>query len=122
MAITDTIRAALESFDASSVVDILSIAVLIYLSLLLLKGTTAMSLLRGIIIMVLGAVIAAQVLNLTVLDWWRRAVLSRSRTGWTRASTGRGTGPRWGWQRGRTGSLWWFRRNRVRYRSRPMGE
>src|SRR5713101_2473901 len=72
MAITDTIRGALESFDASSVVDILSIAVLIYLSLLLLKGTTAMSLLRGIIIVVLGAVIAAQVLNLTVLDWLLR--------------------------------------------------
>ena len=72
MAITDTIRGALESFDASSVVDILSIAVLIYLSLLLLKGTTAMSLLRGIIIMVLGAVIAAQLLNLTVLDWLLR--------------------------------------------------
>src|SRR2546426_10964769 len=72
MAITDTIRGALESFDASSVVDILSIAVLIHRALRLLKGTTAMSLLRGIIIVVLGPVIAAQLLNLTVLDWLLR--------------------------------------------------
>src|SRR5712692_3392493 len=72
MAIWDSIQGALDSFQPASVIDILSIAVLIYLALLLLKGTTAMSLLRGIIIVVLGAVIAAQLLNLTVLDWLLR--------------------------------------------------
>ena len=72
MAIWDVVRDALGSFNPSSAVDILSIAVLVYLALLLLKGTTAMSLLRGIIIVVLGAVIVAQVLELTVLDWLLR--------------------------------------------------
>ncbi len=69
MAVWDSIRDALRGFDAASVVDILTIAVLVYLALLLLKGTTAMSLLRGIIIVVFGAIIVAQVLELTVLDW-----------------------------------------------------
>lgn len=63
------IREAVDRFELASVVDILTIAVLIYLALLLLKGTTAMSLLRGIVIVVVGAVILAQVLDLTVLDW-----------------------------------------------------
>ncbi len=49
MAVWDSIRDALYTFGPSSVVDILSIAVLIYLGLLLLKGTTAMSVLRGIV-------------------------------------------------------------------------
>jgi len=69
VAVWDTIRDALDRFEAASVVDILSIAVLIYLALLLLKGTTAMSLLRGIVIVLVGAVILAQVLELTVLRW-----------------------------------------------------
>src|SRR6266581_95766 len=68
----NTITDSLDRFDASAVIDILSIAVLIYLALLLLKGTTAMSLLRGILIVVVGAIIAAQVLDLTVLDWLLR--------------------------------------------------
>ncbi len=72
MAITEGVRDALDSFEASSVIDILVIAILIYLALLLLKGTTAMSLLRGILIVVVGAVIVAQVLELTVLDWLLR--------------------------------------------------
>jgi diadenylate cyclase len=63
---------ALDRFTAASVIDVLAIAVVIYLSLLLLKGTTAMSLLRGIIIVVIGAVILTQALNLTVLSWLLR--------------------------------------------------
>jgi diadenylate cyclase len=65
----EMVRDALASFGPASVIDILSIAVLIYLGLLLIKGTTAMSLLRGIVIVAVGAVIAAQLLELTVLDW-----------------------------------------------------
>ncbi len=68
----DTIRDSLERFEAASVVDILTISVLIYLALLLLKGTTAMSLLRGIVMVLVGAVILASVLELTVLDWLLR--------------------------------------------------
>lgn len=69
MGVWDTVRDSLERFEAASVVDILTISVLIYLALLLLKGTTAMSLLRGIVMVVVGAVILARVLDLTVLDW-----------------------------------------------------
>jgi diadenylate cyclase len=68
----DTVRDALERFEAASVVDILTISALIYLALLLLKGTAAMSLLRGIVMVLVGAVILASVLNLTVLDWLLR--------------------------------------------------
>jgi len=50
----DSIRNAFDTFEPASIIDILSIAVLIYLALLLLKGTTAMSLLRGIVIVVVG--------------------------------------------------------------------
>ena len=63
---------ALDRFTYASIIDVIAIAVLIYLSLLLLKGTTAMSLLRGIIIVVIGAVILTQALNLTVLSWLLR--------------------------------------------------
>jgi len=65
----DSVRNASDTFGPASVIDILSIAVLIYLALLLLKGTTAMSLLRGIVIVVVGAVIIVQLLELTVLGW-----------------------------------------------------
>jgi len=71
-AVWDSVRDALATFETSSVIDILSIAVIIYLALLLLKGTTAMSLLRGILIVVVGVVILAQLLELTVLDWLLR--------------------------------------------------
>ena len=72
MPVWDSVRDAVTGFGPASVIDILSIAILIYLALLLLKGTTAMSLLRGIVIVVIAAVILAQVLNLTVLDWLLR--------------------------------------------------
>lgn len=72
MGIWDSVQGALDSFDASSVIDILSIAVVIYLVLLLLKRTTAMALLRGIVVIVIGAVVLASVLGLTVLDWMLR--------------------------------------------------
>ncbi len=72
MAIWDTVRDSLDRFEAASVIDIFTISVLIYLALLLLKGTTAMSLLRGIVMVLVGAVILASVLDLTVLDWLLR--------------------------------------------------
>lgn len=69
MGIWHSVRDALDTFGPASMIDILVIAVLIYMALLLIKGTTAMSLLRGIVMVVVGVVILAQVLNLTVLDW-----------------------------------------------------
>jgi diadenylate cyclase len=72
MGVWDTISEALDQFQASSLVDILSIAVVIYLSLLLLKGTTGMSLVRGMLIVIIGTVIVTEALNLTVLSWLLR--------------------------------------------------
>lgn len=72
MGIVDSVRDAFDGFGLASVVDILSLTLAIYLSLLLIKGTTAMSLLRGIIIVVIGAVILTEALNLTVLSWLLR--------------------------------------------------
>lgn len=72
MGLIDTIDTALNRFDAASVIDIMVITLLIYLGLLLVKGTTAMSLLRGIIIILIGAVILTEALNLTVLSWLLR--------------------------------------------------
>lgn len=69
---TTQITDALDRFTYASIIDVLAIAVVIYLSLLLIKGTTAMSLVRGIIIVVIGAVILTQALNLTVLSWLLR--------------------------------------------------
>jgi diadenylate cyclase len=65
----DSVTEALDSFGPTSVIEIFSIALLIYAGLLLLKDTTAMSLLRGIIIIVIAAVILTEALNLTVLSW-----------------------------------------------------
>lgn len=72
MGLWDMISRSLNGFEPASIIDIISIAVLIYLALLLLKGTTAMSLLRGIIIVVIGAVIITEAMNLTVLSWLLR--------------------------------------------------
>lgn len=72
MGIWGAVQNAFRDFGASSAIDILSIAALIYLVLLLLKGTTAMSLIRGALMVIVGAVILSQVLELTVLDWLLR--------------------------------------------------
>lgn len=65
----DIFREAFDRFEPSSVIDILAIAVLIYLALLLLRGTVAMTLLRGVVILVVAVVILAEVLELTVLQF-----------------------------------------------------
>jgi diadenylate cyclase len=70
--VIDHITGALDKFTAASVIDVFAIAVIIYLSLLVLKDTTAMSLLRGIIIVVIGAVVLTTALDLTVLRWLLR--------------------------------------------------
>jgi diadenylate cyclase len=70
--IWDAIEDALRDFTAASAVDILAIAVLIYLILLLLKGTVAITLLRGIVIVIVGLVVLARAMNLTVVDWLLR--------------------------------------------------
>lgn len=69
MGIVDAFKDAVESFEPASVVDILTIAVLVYVVLLLLKGTGAMSLLRGIVILLVVAVVLVRILDLRVLGW-----------------------------------------------------
>jgi len=70
--IIDHVSQALDQFEPASLIDISAIAVIIYLSLLVLKDTTAMSLIRGIIIVVIGAVLITSALDLTVLSWLLR--------------------------------------------------
>lgn len=72
MGIWDAVQDALEDFEAASVIDIAAIAILIYLVLLLLQGTVAITLVRGIVIMVVGLFVLARVLDLTVVDWLLR--------------------------------------------------
>jgi diadenylate cyclase len=72
MGIWGTVSDSLNNFEPKSIIEILSIAAIIYAALLLLKGTTAMSLLRGIIIVVVGTVILTQALDLDVLTWLMR--------------------------------------------------
>lgn len=71
--LTDTIR----DIDARSALDILLIASLVYVLLLVSRGTTAMSLLRGGAVIFSLLFLLAKVLRLTVLDW----ILSKSLTG-----------------------------------------
>jgi diadenylate cyclase len=65
----DNISQNLSRFDARAAVDILLIAAIIYWFLLVLRGTTAMSVLRGIAFVFIGAFVLARVLDLTVLNW-----------------------------------------------------
>jgi diadenylate cyclase len=67
--VIDTFQDAIRSFEPASVLDILAIAALIYLALLLLRGTTAMSLIRGIAILLVMVALLARVLDLTVVNW-----------------------------------------------------
>jgi diadenylate cyclase len=67
--IVETFKDAIESFEPADVVDILTIALLIYVAFLLVKGTTAMTLLRGVAILLAVAVLLARVLELRVLNW-----------------------------------------------------
>lgn len=77
MALYDQILDALRLFNLRSVIDILLIAALIYGALLPLRHTAAMSVLRGIGLLVIAVLIVAQALNLLVLNW----LISRSITG-----------------------------------------
>lgn len=58
--------------DIRSVLDIGIIAIIIYWLLLLLRGTTAMSLLRGIVIVFLVGFLLSNVIRLTMVSWLLR--------------------------------------------------
>ncbi len=69
MGLWNSVTDAVDEFRVESVIEIFSLAVLIYLVLLLVKGTTAMSVLRGMLVIVIIAVILVEAFNLTVLSW-----------------------------------------------------
>ena len=58
--------------DIRSLLDIFLIALVFYWMLLLLRGTTAMALLRGVIIVLIFGFIFSRLLQLTVLGWLLR--------------------------------------------------
>ena len=68
----DTLR----EIDARSAVDIALLTASIWWMLLLVRGTTAMSLLRGAAIVLIGAFALANVFDLTVLNWLLRNSLT----------------------------------------------
>jgi diadenylate cyclase len=66
------VRDTLGRVDARSVFDILLIAAIFYWVLLLLRGTTAMTLLRGFAILLIAAFILARLFDLRVLNFLLR--------------------------------------------------
>jgi diadenylate cyclase len=66
------LKDTLGEFDARSVFDILLIAAIFYWVLLLLRGTTAMTLLRGFAILLIAAFLLARLFDLRVLNFLLR--------------------------------------------------
>jgi diadenylate cyclase len=62
--------------DLLSVIDILLVALILYVVLRLMQGTQAVQLLRGMIIVVLLTILITSVLNLTAFSWLIRNSLS----------------------------------------------
>jgi len=74
--VTDVIQTARSYFEwavanlnPTSGVDILVVAVVLYLLLFLIRGTPAVQLLRGTLLLVLGVVLVSNILNLTAFNW-----------------------------------------------------
>ena len=65
----DELQNILDRVDPTDALDVLLIAFVIYWVLLLLRGTAAITLLRGAAIILVGFVILAQTLDLEVLDF-----------------------------------------------------
>src|SRR3989304_5862189 len=65
----DELQNVFDRFDGTDALDILLIAFVIYWVFLLFRGTTAIALLRGGAIILVGGVILGQVLNLEVLNF-----------------------------------------------------
>ncbi len=66
------IENALRQFTAASAIDIIILATIVYFALLLMRGTTAVQLLRGIVILLLVAVALVRFFDLKVLEWVMR--------------------------------------------------
>lgn len=70
------VRDVLVRFDASAAVDILIVSGSIYWLLLLVRGTTAMTVLRGVGVLLLGAIVLSRIFDLRVINWLLRNSLA----------------------------------------------
>jgi uncharacterized protein (TIGR00159 family) len=70
------VRDVLLRLDVSAVVDILIVSGSIYWLLLLVRGTTAMTVLRGVGVLLIGAFILSRIFDLTMLTWMLRNSLA----------------------------------------------
>ncbi len=68
----DAARDLLANFRLGSVLDILIVSASVYWVLLLIRGTTAMTVLRGAVVVLGGAFILSRVLDLRVVNWLLR--------------------------------------------------
>jgi diadenylate cyclase len=66
------IRDILVNLTVSAVIDILIVSISVYWLLLLIRGTTAMTVLRGAAIVLLGAFLLSRALDLLVVNWLLR--------------------------------------------------
>jgi diadenylate cyclase len=66
------IQEALRQFEPASAIDILIIGTLIFLGLLLMRGTTGVQLLRGVVILLVVALGLVRLFDLKVLEWVMR--------------------------------------------------
>ena len=63
------LRDNFEQFDATSAIDILLISLILFWLLMLLRGTTAMSVMRGVFILLIAAFALARIFDLRVLNF-----------------------------------------------------
>jgi diadenylate cyclase len=75
--IPEGLRDVLIRFDISAAVDIVIVGLSIYWLLLLVRGTTAMTVLRGVGVLLIGAFVLSRIFNLMVINW----ILRNSVTG-----------------------------------------
>ncbi|MPZ23551.1 MAG: TIGR00159 family protein [Dehalococcoidia bacterium] len=68
-ALLDWLRDTFDRFDPVSVIDIALIALIIFWLFLLVRNTTAMSLVRGLLFLFGAALLLSTALDLTVLNW-----------------------------------------------------
>ncbi len=67
--LVETVLSTLSRLDSRAVVDILIVAAILYWILRLIQGTTAIALIRGMIMLILVAALMGNVLDLVVLNW-----------------------------------------------------
>jgi len=70
--ILGALSAALDRLSVSAGIDILIVSVSVYWLLLLIRGTTAMTVLRGAAVLLVGAFLLSRALDLLVVNWLLR--------------------------------------------------